>query len=84
MKRYKITDKVIACLINPKTGKAVKICLEQVFNCSAQSVNSWVRYNETDGPLTREAALRVIEQGFKLTRSEVLCEVDIIPDFVVK
>lgn len=75
MKRYKISDMVIARLINPKTGRDTKIDLEMLFDCSPQSVNSWVRYNTIDGPLTREAALRVIERNLGLTRTEILAEV---------
>ena len=75
MKRYKISDMVISRLVNPKTGKATKVDLEILFDCSQQSINNWVRYNEVDGPLTREAALRVIEYNLGLSRTEILSEV---------
>ena len=72
MKRYKLSDKVIARLVNPRTGKEVKTDIEMLLGCSPQSVNSWVRYNELDGPLTREAVLQIIEKKFAISRGEIL------------
>jgi hypothetical protein len=76
----RISKKVIKLISDKDSDHALGIrkTLEVSLHFSEYWMNQVIKRNKTDGPLTLEKSLRILEKALNMKRSEIL-EVDPVP-----